>query len=114
MESKLKIRIAYGSNTVIGPGKAQLLEAIKKLGSISKAANSMEMSYRRAWELVNVMNQSFKKPIVITMHGGSHGGGAQISELGELLLQSYRTMETKMTKAADRELSLIYSKLAEN
>lgn len=97
----------------MGPGKAELLEAINSFGSISQAAKSMGMSYRRAWELVCVMNQCFKSPLVITAHGGTHGGGAALSELGEVVLQSYRIMEKKMEQAAARELALIYLNLSE-
>lgn len=113
MDKKLKIRISYGINTAMGPGKAQLLEAIRECGSISKAAKKMKMSYRRAWELVNVMNQCFKHPLVITAQGGTHGGGAEISELGITILQNYREMENKVARFASKELNQILSNLSQ-
>lgn len=112
MDKKIKIRISFGPNTAMGPGKAQLLEAIKTHGSISKAAADMGMSYRRAWELVNVMNECFKSPLVSTSHGGTHGGGSEVTELGECILRSYRTLEKKAAKSASKELDHIFSCLA--
>ena len=66
----------------MGPGKADLLDAIRQTGSISASAKLMKMSYRRAWELVDVMNRCFDLPLVQTSPGGAHGGGAQLTELG--------------------------------
>ncbi|HQT82274.1 MAG: ModE family transcriptional regulator [Ferrovum sp. 37-45-19] len=111
MEKRLKIRISYGPNTAMGPGKADLLEAIIECGSISKAAQKMNMSYRRAWELVNVMNESFISPIIITSHGGSHGGGAFLSDLGLNILQSYRLLEKNMTLSVKKELDYLFNQL---
>ncbi len=111
MDKRLKIRITHGPNTAIGPGKADLLEAIIQQGSISKAAQTMNMSYRRAWELVNVMNEAFKSPLVSTAHGGSHGGGAQLTDLGKTVLQHYRNLEKKVRQTAQNELSSIYKLL---
>jgi molybdate transport system regulatory protein len=104
MAAKLKIRIANGKITAMGPGKADLLEAINITGSISAAAKSMGMSYRRAWELVDAMNQCFKEPLVITSSGGSHGGGTQITDFGFHILKCYRTLEAKTQVAASLEL----------
>ncbi len=80
---KLQIRILLEQNIAFGPGKADLLEAIEKTGSISQAAKSMNMSYRRAWQLVDTMNQCFETVLVETQTGGTHGGGAAVTALGE-------------------------------
>lgn len=95
----------------MGPGKADLLDAIQTYGSISAAAKSMRMSYRRAWELVDLMNQSFQEPLVKTSPGGSNGGGAQVTELGLFVLASYRTLVTKTNAATERELDGIAASL---
>lgn len=100
----LKIRIANGEMTAMGPGKADLLEAIHSTGSISAAAKSMRMSYRRAWELVDAMNQCFKEPLVSASHGGSNGGGTQITDYGFHILKCYRALEVKTQVAASVEL----------
>ena len=91
--AKARIRILFGSAFAIGPGKADLLEAIAKTGSISAAARSMKMSYRRAWLLIDTMNRCFRKPVVDTATGGKGGGGAQITNFGKTVLRAYRAME---------------------
>ena len=93
--AKPRLRILLGTGIAIGPGKADLLEAIARTGSISAAAREMGMSYRRAWTLVEVMNRSFSGPLVETLTGGSGGGGAQVTEFGADVLARYRAMETK-------------------
>ncbi|VXB22021.1 Molybdate transport system regulatory protein [Pseudomonas sp. 8BK] len=88
----LKIRLHNGTDIALGPGKADLLEAIALHGSISGAARAMGMSYRRAWLLVETMNRSFRQPLVSTLAGGKHGGGTQLTETGEQVLQRYRAL----------------------
>lgn len=95
----------------MGPGKADLLDAIQTYGSISAAAKSMQMSYRRAWQLVDLMNQSFQEPLVKTSLGGSHGGGAQVTEFGLFVLMSYRSILIKANAAIEHELSDILASL---
>ncbi|MDH3473661.1 MAG: LysR family transcriptional regulator [Rhodospirillales bacterium] len=90
-----RLRILLGSAIAMGPGKADLLEAIDTEGSITRAARRMGMSYRRAWLLVEVMNDSFRSPLVETSRGGRRGGGARLSELGRDVLARYRAMEAK-------------------
>jgi molybdate transport system regulatory protein len=87
---KTKIQIFNHDSSAFGPGKALLLVAILNHGSISAAAKSMKMSYRRAWDLVTAMNDSFKEPLVITKTGGSHGGGAEVTVFGNHVLSTYQ------------------------
>ncbi|MCK9388250.1 MAG: LysR family transcriptional regulator [Sulfuritalea sp.] len=93
-----RLRILLGADIAIGPGKAALLEAVARTGSISAAARSMGMSYRRAWLLVDTMNRSFRNPLVETAKGGASGGGASVTEFGLDVLSRYRAME--LTAAA--------------
>jgi molybdate transport system regulatory protein len=79
----------------MGPGKADLLDAIEAEGSITRAARRMGMSYRRAWLLVEAMNASFRTPLVETARGGRRGGGARLTALGREALSRYRAMEAK-------------------
>src|SRR5258708_33893681 len=79
---KPQIRIMFRKAIAMGPGKADLLRAIGQTGSISAAARQMEMSYRRAWLLVDTMNQAFKSPVVVTLTAGKAGGGAAVTEVG--------------------------------
>lgn len=99
-----KIRILVGAVVAIGPGKADLLEAIGRTGSISAAGREMGMSYRRAWMLVDVLNASFAKPLVSTATGGQKGGGAQLTDFGAEVLKRYRAMEATAEQAVAAEL----------
>lgn len=95
----IKIRLPYRHLVAIGPGKADLLEAIDKRGSISAGARSMGMSYKRAWDLVDAMNKSFREPLVATATGGSQGGGARVTPFGHDVLARYRMMEAKANQS---------------
>ena len=99
-----QIRIMFRKAIAMGPGKADLLQAIGESGSISAAARRMKMSYRRAWLLVDTMNQCFDGPLVETATGGNHGGGARITELGQEVLQRYREMDSKASAAVSKEI----------
>jgi molybdate transport system regulatory protein len=111
MDKCLKIRISHGRLTAMGPGKADLLDAIHDTGSISAAAKRMGMSYRRAWGLVDAMNQCFRQSLVTTASGGNHGGGAQVTDFGFHILKCYRSVEAKVQQAANDELLGITSQL---
>jgi molybdate transport system regulatory protein len=100
-----RLRILFGHAIPIGPGKAELLEHIAETGSISAAARRMNMSYRRAWLLVDTMNQCFKSPLVETATGGKGGGGARISDLGREVLRRYREMEDKAAQAVADDMA---------
>jgi molybdate transport system regulatory protein len=102
---KPQIRIMFRKAIAMGPGKADLLEAIEQTGSISAAARKMRMSYRRAWLLVDTMNQCFAKPLVATVTGGSHGGGAQITDFGRDVLRRYREMDSAASAAVARQVT---------
>lgn len=93
----MRTRMLYGDEIAMGPGKAALLESIAEKGSISAAAKHMDMSYRRAWLLVDTMNRCFASPLVISTAGGKQGGGAHLSPLGIEVLKDYRTMEAEMS-----------------
>lgn len=97
-------RVMAKGERAFGPGKADLLERIAAEGSISKAAKSMEMSYSRAWQLVDAMNQSFRKPLVESTAGGRKGGGAVLTAMGKDVLALFRKMERQL--AADAEAYL--------
>jgi molybdate transport system regulatory protein len=103
--SKPQIRIMFRKAIAMGPGKADLLKAIDASGSISAAARSLGMSYRRAWLLVDTMNQSFKSPVVETLTGGQKGGGARVTETGHEVLQRYLDMEAKAAASVKKDLN---------
>ena len=104
--AKTRIRILLGAAFAIGPGKADLLQAIAQTGSISAAARSMDMSYRRAWLLVDTMNQCFREPVVDTATGGKGGGGARITPFGTKVLRRYRLIEAKAAAAISGDIRI--------
>ncbi len=97
---KLKIQLYCGGEIAMGPGKADLLDAIRAHGSISAAARTIAMSYRRAWLLVDCMNRCWREPLVETSPGTSRGGGATVTSFGESVLRYYRALEGNVTDAA--------------
>jgi molybdate transport system regulatory protein len=92
-KARLRVRVQFGGGFAIGPGKADLLQAVAATGSISAAARQMEMSYRRAWLLIDAMNRCFRELVVDTATGGKGGGGARITVFGRKVLKDYRAME---------------------
>ncbi|KAF0138213.1 MAG: molybdate transport system regulatory protein [Rhodospirillaceae bacterium] len=108
----VKVRILLGEATTIGPGKIALLEAIDRHGSIAAAARQFGMSYRRAWRLVDAMNQDFVAPLVETATGGSGGGGARLTVLGTEVIGRYRVMTAMAAARIETELSVFARLLA--
>jgi molybdate transport system regulatory protein len=100
----LRIRITCGPDIAIGQGKADLLEAIGRTGSISAAARDLQLSYRKAWLMVSEMNQCFRHPVVIATKGGTKGGGALLTPAGQEALARYRTIQTHAMAAITEEL----------
>ena len=103
----LKLRLLCDGEIAMGPGKADLLDAIARTGSISAAARQMGMSYRRAWLLVDVMNRSFRQPLVRSATGGPHGGGASVTEAGQQVLQHFRAMEAAAAQVAEPHVAAL-------
>jgi molybdate transport system regulatory protein len=91
-----KPRLVLQGERAFGPGKADLLDQIKATGSISAAARALNMSYSRAWGLVDEMNRLFKGPLVESATGGKRGGGARVTDLGFEVLDLYRRMQKKV------------------
>ena len=112
-KTHLSIRIDLASGDRIGPGKIALLEAIRSTGSISAAARSLGMSYRRAWLLVEELNRVFGEPLVKARPGGAGGGGAALTPAGRRVVALYREAERKMRAAAAKEIAGIERSLAE-
>jgi molybdate transport system regulatory protein len=100
----LMLRVLGKGHRALGPGKAQLITHIDETGSISAAARAMGMSYRRAWQLVEALNASFVRPVVMTEVGGRRGGGALVTPFGRALVRRYRAMEEKASAAIAKDL----------
>jgi molybdate transport system regulatory protein len=108
---RLTVRVDFGSDRALGPGKIRLLEAIGKSGSISRAGRALGMSYRRAWLLVDDLNRSFRAPVVATQPGGARGGGAALTPFGLELIENYRAIETQAMAAAMPRLQALEKSL---
>ena len=87
VRTEFRLRIRRGDDIAVGPGKIDLLEAIDTAGSITAAARSLGMSYRRAWLLVDTMNRCFRTPVVEAEAGGKRGGGAHLTQLGRAVIE---------------------------
>jgi molybdate transport system regulatory protein len=108
---RLSVRIDLDGGQRIGPGKIALLKAIGETGSISAAGRALRMSYRRAWTLIEELNESFGKPLVKAQTGGKRGGGAGLTPLGKAVVAHYTAIETKSHKAATRHLGALQATL---
>jgi len=102
--ARLTLRVDLDQDRAVGPGKIRLLEAIRDTGSITKAGIALGMSYRRAWLLVDDMNNCFREPVVAAHAGGSRGGGAALSPFGRNLIDQYRAIEAEAHSATAARL----------
>lgn len=98
---KLKLQLICGEYFAIGPGKAEVLEAIAQAGSIRAAGKALGMSYRRTWLLVDEMNRCFSERLVETLTGGGRERGARLTSTGREVLTAFRELEAATARAAD-------------
>jgi molybdate transport system regulatory protein len=103
--ARFRLRVTAGEVGFVGPGKVALLEAIRDTRSITAAAKSLGMSYRRAWMLVDEMNRAFAEAAVATAAGGERGGGSALTPLGAELVDVYRRIEATAEHACARDLA---------
>lgn len=111
MEYKIKSRIWIETNNhiLLGEGRVRLLKAIAETGSLSKAAKSLSMSYKKAWNLLDTVNKSAEKPVVITSIGGKNGGGAQLTAYGQSLITAFDTINKNCWQFLDDQLKQLDS-----
>ena len=107
----LSVRIDLDAKGRIGPGKIQLLEQIRSRGSISAAGRAMNMSYKRAWDLVDEINHICKRAAVERQAGGKNGGGAMLTPFGLSLVARYRKIQRSAETAARKELRALRSEM---
>jgi len=101
------MRITEGDTIALGPGKVSLLEAVREHGSISAAARSMNMSYRRAWLLMDELNRALGSPATVSEHGGQSGGGSTLTPVGEAIIRLYRGIEARAAAACAPEIEAL-------
>ena len=109
--TRLQLRIYFGGEAMLGPGKAELLQRIHDTGSISAAGRDMKMSYKRAWMLVEEMNAAFRDPLVDRTRGGAGGGGARVTEAGLAVMALYRAVESAAAAAAAHDIATLRAML---
>jgi molybdate transport system regulatory protein len=107
----IRFRIDFAENSNLGPGKIALLEGIRTYRSVSEAARQMDISYRRAWLLLDSLNKSFDMPATVNSVGGRGGGGAEITPFGLLLIERYREVERKLNDVAGECLKEIRTRV---
>jgi molybdate transport system regulatory protein len=107
----LRIRIVFDDEEMIGPGKAELLERIETCGSIAAAGRQMNMSYKRAWQLIGTLNAMFRQPLVDSTRGGPGGGGAALTDAGRTVLSLYRAFEADAARAGASRLDAMRAML---
>ena len=107
----VRFRVDLGREGAIGPGKIALLEHIQKFGSISAAGRAMDMSYKRAWDLVDEINRMCRQVVVDRQTGGKNGGGAALTPFGESLVARYRKIERDAASAVRKELAELRSEI---
>ena len=106
MDYKIKSRIwiEFEDKVLLGEGRVHLLKAIEETGSLSKAAESLKISYKKAWDLIDSVNKSAKKPVTITSTGGIGGGGTELSEYGKSLILTFDDINKNCWKFLDEQL----------
>lgn len=109
---RFRMRITAGDAIAVGPGKIALLEAIADTGSITAAAKSLDMSYRRAWLLLDELNRSLRLPAVDSAKGGQHGGGSALTDVGRQLIALYRRIEANAALACAKDIQQLMRMLA--
>ena len=114
MKTRITLRLDFDDGQRLGPGKVALLEAIRDAGSISAGARVHEMSYRKAWLLVEELNPTFDRPLVLANSGGARGGGAALTQTqtGETIVACYREAERQARRSASRPIAGLERALA--
>ena len=102
-------RIYIGDGISVGPGKIDLLRQVGEMHSIAAAARALGLPYKRAWLLIDSLNQGFGRPVVQTATGGKGGGGALLTTLGQQLIERYDTLEASLNASSSKELQALHA-----
>ncbi len=105
--ARVSLRLGFPGDHALGPGKVRLLELISETGSISAAGREMNMSYRRAWNLINELNTMFAEPVVDARPGGANGGGASLTAAGADVVRRYRAIESNVASSSRAHLAAL-------
>jgi len=105
------LRVTFSDDFYLGPGRADLLEGIAETGSIAAAGKRMGMSYKRAWSLVQALNEGWGSPLVETSRGGAGQGGASLTADGAFVLERYRAMRKAARDAIAVDVAAVKKRL---
>ena len=108
MRIKSKIWLDEGGEQVMGGGKASILRAIERTGSINKAAAELKMSYRHAWSYIKSAEERLGKPLIEKVRGGKNGGGAYLTDFAKELIKKYDLLNNEIQKFADKKYMEIF------
>ncbi len=111
-EVRFRLRLTQGARIAVGPGRIELLEAVREAGSITAAARGLGMSYRRAWMLLDDLNRCLRAPVVESVHGGAQGGGSRLTDTGLELVRLYRHIEQTAQRACGEDIEALKGLLA--
>lgn len=106
-EIRFKCWVEDDAVKLYGPGPNELIKQIQLEGSLSKAATRMNMSYKKAWEMVQRLNEHCEKPLIILKKGGSHGGGAEVTDKALEVVKEFENFQNKLKVLADQEKDLL-------
>src|SRR5579872_5698144 len=102
-EIRVRCWVNIGGVKHFGPGPAELLELIEETGSIAKAAKMMEMSYKKAWDIIERMNSRGQSPYVVTSKGGKEGGGTVLTPTGKKVVESFNKLNNKIKAVVEKD-----------
>lgn len=106
-EIRFKCWVEGNGEKLYGPGPNELIKQIQQEGSLSKAASKMNMSYKKAWEMVQRLNEHCEEPLILLKKGGSHGGGAEITERALEIVKEFDEFQKKIKEVIDQEKDLL-------
>ncbi|MHA8091128.1 winged helix-turn-helix domain-containing protein [Aquirufa regiilacus] len=106
IQIKATLRVFNGEDKLFGPGKLELLQFVQETGSISQAAKKMGLSYKKAWDMVNSLNQLCKSPIVQAQTGGVKGGKTVLTPEGLELMDAFRVLEKNFQQFLEEQMPL--------
>jgi molybdate transport system regulatory protein len=109
--TRISLKLYFDNGERLGPGRVELLEHVRELGSIAAAGRAMGMSYRRAWTLVDSLNRTFREPVIATQLGGRGGGAAVLTPFGEEVARRYRALQARTAAAVAEDLAVIEAAL---
>lgn len=111
VDARFRVWFASARGQLLGPGRARLLEAVAREGSIAAAARALGMSYRKAWRLADTVNHAAERPLVERSRGGAGGGGATLTPFGVSVLRAFRQLERELTTVCQRHARRLAARL---